>query len=83
MNLYVIISIAVITFWIIPAIALTFKVKQHPQLDKDYKMHLIIPLWTAPLLGNLVCIFVFAKLGKLRKMTHSEHVSAASNMRRS
>lgn len=82
MNIYTTLGLIALVLWLIPAIIFTAKVKSHPQLDKDYKKHLIIPLWTAPIIGNLVCVFVFAKTGKLNKLSHGEHVSAASTMSR-
>jgi len=67
------IIVLVLILWIIPAILLTIKVLNVKNISASFKKQLILPMWFVPLIGNLVCYFVFAKTGKLNKLSSEEH----------
>ena len=67
------IIVLVLILWIIPAILLTIKVLNVKNISASFKKQLILPMWFVPLIGNLVCYFVFAKTGKLNKLSPEEH----------
>lgn len=62
-----------VILWIIPAIFLTAKVLGLKKISPSFKRQLILPLWLLPLIGNLVCYFVFAKTGPLNRLSPEEH----------
>lgn len=74
MDQYVFLVIALLLIlWVIPATVLTIKVLNVKNIDTQFKKQLILPMWFVPLIGNLVCYFVFAKTGKLNKLSPEEH----------
>lgn len=52
-----IVGLLTVSFWLIPALILTLKVRHMEGLEPDLKKQLIIPMWTVPLIGNLVGSF--------------------------
>ena len=76
MDKYILIIILlVLTLWVIPAFLLTVKVRNTKGLSPSFKKQIILPMWFVPLVGNLVCYFIFAKTGKLNKLSADEHRS--------
>jgi len=65
---------AIAIAWLLPALTLTRKVCRMEDLDPALKRQLIIPMWTIPLVGNLVCYFMFAKTGKLDPLSRRERM---------
>lgn len=73
--IFVIIGLLLAAFWLIPAAILTVKVQRHEFIPPELKSQLIKPIWFAPIIGNIICYFFFAKTGKLNKLSKSEHRS--------
>ena len=71
-KVILIVGVLAAAFWLIPAVVLTLKVRHMADLDPALKKQLIIPMWTIPLIGNLVCYFMFANTGKLTPMSAKE-----------
>jgi len=69
-----IVGVLMASFWLIPAVVLTLKVRRMENLEPALKKQLIIPMWTIPLIGNLVCYFMFANTGKLTPMSAKERL---------
>jgi len=59
--------------WLLPAIFFTVKICRENRLDLPMKGRLVFYLWAAPIIGVVICSLVFAKAGKLRKLSTSEH----------
>lgn len=82
-NTVILVFIAIILLlWWLPALLLTLKINQITGISPAFKKKIIIPMWTVPLVGNVVCCFLLAKTGKLEKLSQSEHLNAASTLLR-
>ena len=73
-KIVLVVIFAIVIVWLLPALALTRKVSSMEDLDPVLKRQLIIPMWTIPLAGNLVCYFMFAKTGKLNPLSRRERL---------
>jgi len=69
--IYLLVAAALI-LWLVPATLLTLKVCKIKSLSTAFKRQLILPLWLLPIVGNLVCYMVFAKVGTLTPLTNDE-----------
>jgi hypothetical protein len=74
-NYLIVMMVVLLGLWLVPAVMLTIKVRSIDGLDPEMKNQLIKPMWYVPLVGNVVCYFMFARLGKLNKLSDSEHRS--------
>lgn len=72
-NILLIAVIILCILWVVPAVVLTIKVRNVKGLDAGFKRQLIVPMWLIPFIGSLVCYFVFAKIGKLNRLSADEH----------
>ena len=59
--------------WLLPAAVFTYKISGEHRIDLPLKRRLVFYLWAAPIIGAVICAVVFAKVGKLRKLSASEH----------
>ena len=73
-KVILIVGVLMASFWLIPALILTLRVRHMEDLEPALKKQLIIPMWTIPLIGNLVCYFMFANTGKLTPMSAKERL---------
>jgi|TARA_B110000238_G_C16057186_1_gene408784 hypothetical protein len=73
-KVILIVGVLTASLWLIPAAVLTLKVRHMDDLEPALKKQLIIPMWTIPLIGNLVCYFMFANTGKLTPMSAKERL---------
>ncbi len=69
-----------LSLWLLPALLLTLRVNRIKTISPSFKRKIIIPMWTVPLVGNLVCYFLFARTGMLNKLSKGEHIHAASTL---
>ena len=60
-------------FWLIPAILLTYKLSKNKSIDLKIKIVFLRKIWLVPVFGNVFCMLVLAKTGKITKLTDSEH----------
>lgn len=74
-NILLFIVIFLFLLWIFPALILTIKVQKIKRLDPAIKKQIIIPMWVVPLFENLICYMMFAKTGKLNRLSKDEHRS--------
>ena len=72
-EVLVILVIVLAFTWLLPAAIFTLKIVRERRIDIPMKRRLIFYLWAAPIIGAVVCSLVFAKVGKLRKLSASEH----------
>jgi len=73
-EIYIIV-IGFTLLWLLPAIVLTVKVYKLKDFKVSYKKQLIAMVWSVPIIGNFLCYFLFAKIGKLKQLSNSEHRS--------
>ena len=61
--------------WFVPALIFSVKVLRTDELESHLQKQLLIYLWVAPVIGAVICAVMFSKIGKLRKLSESEHKS--------
>ncbi|KZY34358.1 hypothetical protein A3752_18880 [Oleiphilus sp. HI0081] len=59
--------------WLIPALIYTIKISRLKRIDPVLKKQLISSLWFMPPVGCIICLVLFSKTGKLRKLLEQEH----------
>jgi hypothetical protein len=60
-------------FWLIPATVLTYKLSKNKNIDLKIKLVFLRKIWFVPIFGNVFCMLILAKTGKITKLTDSEH----------
>lgn len=81
-TLIVILVAVVAATWLVPAVLFSFKVMRTEHLERPQKKQLLLYLWTAPIIGSVICAVAFSNMGKLRKLSESEHKSLWAAHRR-
>jgi len=72
---FILAGVFLVGIWIVPAIIYTDKIKNSDDYSSHTKRQLLFYLWLAPLIGWLICVVMFSKMGKLRRISESEHRS--------
>ncbi|GAB1263823.1 hypothetical protein [Aurantivibrio infirmus] len=72
-SVYIICALLVSILWFVPAAILTIRVKKHEGIEPIIKKQLILSMWVIPIVGTLVCFLVFAKIGRVPRLSEADN----------
>jgi F420-0:gamma-glutamyl ligase-like protein len=82
-HLVIVLVIVGVAIWLVPAFVYSAKLLSTDEFEPNLRKQLLVYLWIAPIIGAVMCVVMFSKIGKLRKLSQAEHKSlwAAHNRR--